>query len=1002
MMVVTSFASSIAAEPNPTTDTATVTVSGLEPGAKVTLYQIVQPKSGTSFTGYEFVSQAREKLVGPNDLIEVKDASNNSLFVAAKDLDTDTDGLIDNKYTKDSVEYTVVDSTKVGKILYDMENPNQVSINRAVAETAYATTPYTKTVDNDKDYVQFDVKPGQYIGIITPGPGDNYSYNPVVLSAGYADVDKYRLIDPNESIDEDKKSYKYKNGHFTTADPTIDTYHLYDNCAWNKATGEAEFAADDSETGVEATDSYKKLYVKDGETTETQLLADNLDFPAYYTSYPDGTTAVPKRNKPGIVKNHEMDEENREISSAENLIKLPVIATDDKNCEIVDENDKLKYIKAIYSISEFEDAKAGKKFKLEGEKYVQDPAGTFSGQTVLDAMMTIDAKEALTVTRENGKYEFMASQGEEIRYTLAASVPQYPLNAKNKTFVVTDNLSDGLDFVEGSIEISFASNVDATTADNGSPNDTFTVTKASYDVVRVQDNTDSTLYHFYVYEPSGKIDDNGEVVDGKGTYYKDGDEYKLVTAATSTLAKDTVVYTYNEFAKAKEIAAGTQDNDNDFQVNFIYDNLPGGEGSKVAPVIRYKAVLLDTAIEGVVGNPNVAKVYYAKNTSDNKNWDTDSFEEPKGEDYNEWRDARKVYTYEIRFRKTNDKPEYITTQENPTHYVLKDYSTLTDALKAKVDALVKTDGKVLFETESEKNIAKTQAVVKLANGDETMRYITTVDPVTDRQAEGYNADVYESESKTIKLNPDFTTLKDAVFGLYSDSDCKNLVTEIKVNKDGVGFSTKVGNQNYWLKEITPPQHYSKNSDPILVTPTWTSATTYTTESTERKVYTPDITKAMDANGDGNKPAVKTQGTNNVVADASINSTTKLAEDQVGWLVGTSENSKFYENDVYNLSASGSWAYNEEGHKMTHTDGTVIKNVFRAYLETFTTTSTTGNATYYNNNGGTVSLNRINNTKTSELPSTGGIGTYLFTIAGVAIIATAAFMLIFRKKEGHNH
>jgi len=39
-----------------------------------------------------------------------------------------------------------------------------------------------------------------------------------------------------------------------------------------------------------------------------------------------------------------------------------------------------------------------------------------------------------------------------------------------------------------------------------------------------------------------------------------------------------------------------------------------------------------------------------------------------------------------------------------------------------------------------------------------------------------------------------------------------------------------------------------------------------------------------------------------------------------------------------------------------------------------------------------------NTKEPALPSTGGVGTYVFTIAGVAILATAAFMLIFRKRE----
>ena len=41
---------------------------------------------------------------------------------------------------------------------------------------------------------------------------------------------------------------------------------------------------------------------------------------------------------------------------------------------------------------------------------------------------------------------------------------------------------------------------------------------------------------------------------------------------------------------------------------------------------------------------------------------------------------------------------------------------------------------------------------------------------------------------------------------------------------------------------------------------------------------------------------------------------------------------------------------------------------------------------------------IENTKLNELPSTGGMGTYLFTIAGVAIISVAAIMLFVSKKK----
>ena len=66
----------------------------------------------------------------------------------------------------------------------------------------------------------------------------------------------------------------------------------------------------------------------------------------------------------------------------------------------------------------------------------------------------------------------------------------------------------------------------------------------------------------------------------------------------------------------------------------------------------------------------------------------------------------------------------------------------------------------------------------------------------------------------------------------------------------------------------------------------------------------------------------------------------------------------------------------------------------------------GTTTYtYSKTGGvketftdTIGTTFIKNTKMPELPSTGGMGTYLFTIAGVAILGVAAFMLIFKRRR----
>ena len=84
--------------------------------------------------------------------------------------------------------------------------------------------------------------------------------------------------------------------------------------------------------------------------------------------------------------------------------------------------------------------------------------------------------------------------------------------------------------------------------------------------------------------------------------------------------------------------------------------------------------------------------------------------------------------------------------------------------------------------------------------------------------------------------------------------------------------------------------------------------------------------------------------------------------------------------------------------------TEVTDVFPAYILSHTTNSGSTTQTLTNplKNGGGVAVYQVKNSKNPTLPSTGGIGTYLFTIAGVAIIATAMFMLIFRKREEHNH
>jgi uncharacterized surface anchored protein len=59
--------------------------------------------------------------------------------------------------------------------------------------------------------------------------------------------------------------------------------------------------------------------------------------------------------------------------------------------------------------------------------------------------------------------------------------------------------------------------------------------------------------------------------------------------------------------------------------------------------------------------------------------------------------------------------------------------------------------------------------------------------------------------KVVKTGYDNIPVSDAVYGIYSDADCKNLVTKVTTDSDGVGSTGDLfANTNYWVKEIEEP------------------------------------------------------------------------------------------------------------------------------------------------------------------------------------------------------
>lgn len=69
-----------------------------------------------------------------------------------------------------------------------------------------------------------------------------------------------------------------------------------------------------------------------------------------------------------------------------------------------------------------------------------------------------------------------------------------------------------------------------------------------------------------------------------------------------------------------------------------------------------------------------------------------------------------------------------------------------------------------------------------------------------------------SANAVITDGNDCYTLEGAVFGIYTDPACTNLVRTITCGADGVGRADEILIGTYYLKEITPPRGYALNMD----------------------------------------------------------------------------------------------------------------------------------------------------------------------------------------------
>lgn len=237
---------------------------------------------------------------------------------------------------------------------------------------------------------------------------------------------------------------------------------------------------------------------------------------------------------------------------------------------------------------------------------------------------------------------------------------------------------------------------------------------------------------------------------------------------------------------------------------------------------------------------------------------------------------------------------------------------------------------------------------------------------TDTPEEGDNIKVKEDEEivYTYRLAvkkvddtpaPNAKPLEGAVFGVYTDEACTDLVSTMTTNADGYAISTQIGTTEtgkYWVKELEAPTGYQLNPEPFEVEVTWTSATSTATVTTQTIGWTTDVNESEDPS--------------NPV--------------QIGWAV----NGELKDMDEYADADAA--------------EAAGAKAAYKKYGTAASSTVTSIETNQGEGSGVVLYGKDIVNTKLVALPSTGGIGTTIFTIGGCAIMILAAGLYFMSRRK----